>query len=121
MHAFPTPLSESEDRPTGLSCPDCFGVLSVRIQGDLQFRCRIGHTYSLDEVIKGKEHLIEQYLWSAVTALEELVSLLREVGGGARAHAFAERARTIDDLLAHVRAVIADNAPTVLGADEGGS
>ncbi len=124
MHTFPIPASESEDRPTGLSCPDCFGVLSARIQGDLQFRCRIGHAYSLDEVIKRKEHLIEQYLWSAVTALDELAGLLREVHGGARQRAFAERARTIDDLIARLRTVIGDNAPTVVderGPDEAGS
>src|SRR5262249_39786977 len=116
--------SETEYRVTGLSCPDCFGVLSVRIEGDLHFRCRIGHAYSTHEVIKGKERLIEEYLWSAVTALDELANLLREVDGGPVATAYAERARAIEDQVACLRKVITDNAPTVLGdaeSDEGGS
>jgi len=124
MRALPTPASETEYRVTGLSCPDCFGVLSVRIEGDLHFRCRIGHAYSTHEVIKGKERLIEEYLWSAVTALDELATLLREVDGAASATAYAERAQAIDQEVARLRAVIADNAPTVLGdgeSDEGGS
>jgi hypothetical protein len=56
---------------TGLSCPDCSGVLEVRqlTPGVLQFRCRIGHTYGSTELLQGKEEAVERGLWSAVVCM----------------------------------------------------
>jgi two-component system, chemotaxis family, protein-glutamate methylesterase/glutaminase len=120
MQAFPSPPSESEERVSGLSCPDCFGVLTVRIAGELLFTCRIGHSYSVEELIKGKERLIEEYLWSAVTAFEELKSVLTESQPGAeRSAAFAARVRTIERQVEALRAVMADNTPTTLEDESG--
>jgi hypothetical protein len=73
----------------GLTCPDCYGALGVSAEGPrriLRFRCRIGHLYSAEEVVVsaeevvvGKEEVIEEHLWAAVTALQELRALLREL------------------------------------------
>jgi two-component system chemotaxis response regulator CheB len=65
---------------TGIACPDCPGVLGlIRNRDHLKFRCRIGHTYSLQDLVISKERRLEEALWAPVTALEELGSLLREV------------------------------------------
>ena len=52
------------NQATGLSCPDCDGVLQVSVadpdSGYLAFTCRIGHAYSLAEVLAAKETAIEQ-------------------------------------------------------------
>src|SRR5262249_51464189 len=100
MRALPSSSPEIPDELiTGLSCPECFGVLPVRTEGNcgvLHFRCRIGHAYAVGEVIGGKERAIETHMWAAVTALDELATLLRELVGtrraGAHAAVYQERA-----------------------------
>jgi two-component system chemotaxis response regulator CheB len=67
---------------TGLSCPDCHGVLQVAFESDtypLLLVCRIGHTFSAAELIMAKEDTLEHVLWSGITALEELTALLAEL------------------------------------------
>jgi hypothetical protein len=69
---------------TGIACPDCCGVLAVRIEGrdkELSFVCRIGHTDDVTELLSAKEEALEDRLWSAVTGFEELAvtEALREI------------------------------------------
>src|SRR2546428_11400398 len=98
MHAVPTRLGP-EEQVTGLSCPDCSGVLNVSAHGQrgtLHFRCRVGHAYAVDDVIVGKEKKLEEYLWSTVATIAELVALLHELIAmgktGSQTEAYAERA-----------------------------
>src|SRR5437867_3895235 len=75
------------ERATRISCPDCAGVLGVRVDGDRghsMFVCRVGHTFSMRDLLVGKEQQIEARLWSAVVALEELVEILDDFGQRAR-------------------------------------
>ena len=44
------------------------------------FVCRVGHTFSMRDLLVGKEEQIEARLWSAVVALEELVEILDDFG-----------------------------------------
>jgi chemotaxis response regulator CheB len=102
MRAIPssTPTTPKE-AVSGLSCPECQGVLAVSVERNrrrLRFRCRIGHLYTLEEVIAGKEKYIEDRLWAAVTALSELETLLDELGPSRAkdiARAFADRAKLV--------------------------
>jgi two-component system, chemotaxis family, protein-glutamate methylesterase/glutaminase len=41
--------------------------------------CRIGHAYSADDLLIGKEKAIEDRLWAAVLALEEMAALLQDL------------------------------------------
>lgn len=79
MQAIP-PLRPGEtERVTGITCPDCPGVLQVSLLDEyVHFRCRIGHTYSLVELIRGKEEQLEDLLWAPVTAFEELAAILTD-------------------------------------------
>jgi len=83
MRALPPDVETADDfQPTGLSCPDCFGVLRVVAEGKrhtLLFRCRTGHTYAAHEIIVAKELRLEEHVWAAMTILDELKSFLREL------------------------------------------
>ncbi len=60
-------------------CPGCGGALVVRAEGDgayLHFRCRVGHGFGLGGLVELKEPRLEDALWTAVMAFEELAGLL---------------------------------------------
>src|SRR5262245_23467717 len=79
MQALPKLAPRAREQTTGLTCPDCPGVLEVSSDEEhLLFRCRIGHTYSLQDLIQAKETRLEDLLWAPVTALEELIALLHD-------------------------------------------
>jgi len=80
------------------------------------FVCRVGHTFSIGDLLVGKEEQIETRLWSAVVALEELVEVLADFEQRARrqglvgaARALQERARRTEAQIATLRSAIADN------------
>jgi hypothetical protein len=82
VYAIPPILHEDRSEVTGVSCPDCPGVLQVRSEGrvsTLAFECRIGHTYDETELLAAKEECLEKHLWAATTALEELAELLTDL------------------------------------------
>jgi hypothetical protein len=62
MYAIPPRVDVApEPQLAGLSCPDCCGSLSVQPEGkrsDLVFECRVGHTYSVDDLLIAKEERI---------------------------------------------------------------
>jgi two-component system chemotaxis response regulator CheB len=125
MYAIP-PRVEAAPEPqlAGLSCPDCCGSLAVQPEGkrsDLVFECRVGHTYSVDELLVAKEERLHARLWIAYTALMELTALLDDLAarglnddGQRRYGARSESART---QAARLRRLIEDNTPLTLPLD----
>lgn len=100
MYALPPGLVAGAEQVTGIACPECPGVLTVTVEGAhryLHFKCRIGHVFSTDELIAAKERQIEDNVWSAVTSVEELTQLLRDLERFGiqpqRGPSFAERIR----------------------------
>ena len=83
MFALPPSLRpEAGFQVSGVACPDCGGVLQVQMhlhKGHVDFLCRIGHGYALPDLLLSKEQVIEDRLWSALVAVEELVALLRDL------------------------------------------
>ena len=81
MRALPHAIEGEVPQVTGIACPDCSGVLAVRLEGHegLSFLCRIGHTYDLTELLSAKEEGLDVRLWSVITAFEELVALLEDL------------------------------------------
>jgi two-component system, chemotaxis family, protein-glutamate methylesterase/glutaminase len=80
-----------------LSCPSCKGVLTEASVGDFhQYRCHVGHTFTLQSVLSEQTDETERALWSAVRALEESAALATRVGqrsSGELQKRFFERAR----------------------------
>jgi hypothetical protein len=82
VYALPPRLEPRIAQVTGLSCPDCGGVLMVQLEGrdrTLIFECRIGHTLDLPELLAAKEERLDESLWVADTVLQELIALLQEL------------------------------------------
>ena len=119
MYAIPSSLPRYPDEVvTGMSCPDCFGVLNASVEGKneaLHFRCRIGHSYSVEEVIIGKEKVVEESMWTAVTALDELATFLRELATRCAdanvAAAYEQRAARADEQGRTLRECVEDGTP----------
>jgi two-component system, chemotaxis family, protein-glutamate methylesterase/glutaminase len=125
MRAIPSPTPRVPGEAiSGMSCLECLGVLGVSVQGRgrrLRFRCRIGHLYTLEEVIAGKEKFIEDHLWAAVTALKELETLLDELTTSRAknvARGFAARAKQAARQGKAVRRALAETRPPPLGPSD---
>jgi hypothetical protein len=83
MRALPTELWSTEGlQVTGLSRPDCHGVLQLAVGEPesmfLQFVCRIGHALSLSQVTAAKEAAIA--LREGEVACAEMIQLLDDLG-----------------------------------------
>jgi hypothetical protein len=136
MYALPPRLDADIAHVTGISCPECGGVLAVRIEGrdaTLVFECRIGHTLDVPELLAAKEERLEDLLWSANTLLHELVALLQDLAAHGTEHgesadsirAYGERATRARANSGALRGVISacrpiDLAPAEPGTDGAG-
>lgn len=110
MEPFPPDLQPSEgEQRSGLICPDCGGSISVRAQGRglLLFECRVGHLYTTEEMLIGKEAHIEYLMWAAIYAYEEMAAFLRTLAARSEPVTVAdsERERRIEQTAANVRAL----------------
>ncbi|MGC4065269.1 MAG: hypothetical protein QM784_11600 [Polyangiaceae bacterium] len=100
-----------------LVCPTCQGLLTEAQAGSFHhFRCHVGHTFSLETLVREQDESMERALWAAVRALDETAALSRRLSAIGQAteltQRFAERARTqhaqaelIRKLLLHGREV----------------
>jgi len=106
---------------------DCAGSLEVERRGHkghLHFACRIGHAYAVAELLAAKEQRLEERLWTAVVALDELTMLLddlapqavRECGEGA-GPACQHRSAALRTTARALRAMIEKDRPLHLGRD----
>lgn len=73
-------FDEGEGNPSVFACPECHGVLWELREGNLiQFRCRVGHTYSSDSLVFQLSEASEAALWAAMRALEEKAAMQRRI------------------------------------------
>ena len=117
------PLAQTTRYPH-FSCPECQGALEQiheETTGTVTYLCRIGHRYGPRELLVGKEIGIEQRLWVALTALDELIAILLELeecgDPAARPSAFHARSQTAVGMRAALEALIASNEPVLLDED----
>jgi two-component system, chemotaxis family, protein-glutamate methylesterase/glutaminase len=65
---------------TRLTCPDCHGPIERFQFGPItEFKCRVGHAYSSENMLVAHEDAEERALWSAVESLEEGADLVDEL------------------------------------------
>jgi two-component system chemotaxis response regulator CheB len=72
-------LSESrigEVEPQAFTCPECDGALTEIVAGkSVQFRCHVGHAYSLASFSEAHADALERALWVALRRLNEQRSI----------------------------------------------
>jgi two-component system chemotaxis response regulator CheB len=100
--------------PSVYGCPDCGGTLwELQDQERLRFRCRVGHAYSADGLLRTQGESLEGALWSAFRILNENAALAQRLSARSRsnnqkamadkfeakARVAKEHARLIRDLL----------------------
>jgi len=74
-HGLPaTPADTPEIGPaSGYMCPDCHGALMEL--GPHRYRCRLGHAWSGESLLRVQGAAFERALWSALRALDEKITL----------------------------------------------
>ena len=79
---MPQPVNSD---PQLVTCPDCGGVLSKHRLGAgatiPTFECQVGHRYSIFDAVEGKEHQLENTMWTLAGQLEHLMALWTELAG----------------------------------------
>ncbi|KUH70147.1 protein-glutamate methylesterase [Mycolicibacterium novocastrense] len=90
---------------SGYICPDCNGSLIEAGPGS--YRCRVGHAWTADALLKARDDEIESAIWVALRSLREKAKMSRRladtVGPGTTQRRYLETAEE------------ADRAATVLG------
>lgn len=87
--------------PAPVVCPICEGVLTETQPGVFtHFRCHVGHTFSLDALVREQGGELERVLWAAVRALEESAALARRM---AQMERDPLRQRFVDNAATHQR------------------
>lgn len=106
MSSVPVNLRPGSEHTVPISCPDCSGVLNARAegpQGHLTYECRVGHTFSLGELLAGKEEQLEERLWWTLVAIDELLEMLDETARAAQDHGIPDAATACRERAASAR------------------
>jgi two-component system, chemotaxis family, protein-glutamate methylesterase/glutaminase len=73
-------LVVEETPPSGFTCPECHGALwETQEAAMVQFRCRVGHSFTLESLLAERSIEVEAALWTALTALEERIHLAKRL------------------------------------------
>jgi two-component system chemotaxis response regulator CheB len=102
--------SEEMGTPSAFGCPECGGTLWELDpeSGYLRFRCRVGHAYTADTLLRDQEDATDRALWSAVRALEESAAVSRRLAKTSEAFEehYLERAREREGNAAIIRRLL---------------
>jgi len=78
--AWSAPQEPPLGSPSGFTCPECHGALWEIEDGDiLRYRCRVGHGFSVENLLITQRADVEAAIWTAYRALEERAALFRRL------------------------------------------
>ncbi|MBC3788361.1 chemotaxis protein CheB [Spirosoma utsteinense] len=103
-----------EGQLTALTCPECHGSLvSIQEGGLVRYRCHTGHAFTAGSLLSGVNHTIEESLWNAIRALEELIMILNKLGQVqqdkgdlASAQSYFDRAAKVQERVDKIRPLV---------------
>ncbi|MFN3006756.1 chemotaxis protein CheB [Mycolicibacterium wolinskyi] len=81
--------TETLGPPSSYICPDCNGSLAA--VGEGQYRCRVGHAWTADALLRARDEEIENALWIALRSLKEKAGLSRRLAEKAGSGVLADR------------------------------
>jgi two-component system chemotaxis response regulator CheB len=105
---------------TTYTCPQCNGsIWQIGEEEPLRFRCHVGHSFTAGPFLTEQTSFIERTLWSLVKALEEKVTLTRQLaarlerkGNTNAAKKYRENADNVDGEVGLLRNLILDGYAT---------
>ena len=104
--------AETLGPPSGFTCPDCNG--SLMSVGGANYRCRVGHAWTPEALLRARDRETENALSVALRSLEEKAKLSRKhessVGPGALQRRYAEIARETEHAVEVLRARLSELA-----------
>jgi two-component system, chemotaxis family, protein-glutamate methylesterase/glutaminase len=93
--------SEELGPPSGFICPDCNG--SLQSVGEGNFRCRVGHAWTAEALLRARDGEFESALWIALRSLQEKAKLARRmadnVGPGVLYEKYTQQAEEAETAL----------------------
>ncbi len=106
--------------PSGYICPDCNGSLAVVGEGN--YRCRVGHAWTPDALLRARDEEVERALWIALRSLQEKAKLSRRLADKATAGLIADRYIDLASEAEHAIAVLSERLSAVseIQEDNGG-
>jgi two-component system chemotaxis response regulator CheB len=119
--------SDRAGAPSAFACPECHGVLWEVQDGDLtRFRCRVGHAYSMENLLAGQSASLDAALWTAYRALEERAALtdrmavrMRERNQPALATRYEEQTRETLSRAEAIRRVLTSGSQDIPVSERG--
>src|SRR5262249_30815493 len=116
-------LAKKMKTRSALTCPECNGSLTeTEIDGTIEFRCHVGHAFSLDSMIAEQAEQVEAALWAAIRALEEsemLAQRMANSSGQQLGYRFQEKAQAMRQHAALIRRILLSGTTLVTTDAEG--
>ena len=113
-----TMMPEDQYIPTELTCPECNGPLSEHDEeAFVEFRCRVGHVFSLESATAAHADTQERMLWSAVVTLEAGAELFRKtatLSQGSQSRRLMAQAKVREADAKQIRKMLEDLSEEVL-------
>ncbi|UMB70588.1 chemotaxis protein CheB [Mycobacterium paraterrae] len=97
--------------PSGYTCPDCNGSLIAVSEGN--YRCRVGHAWTADALLRARDDEVENALWTAIRSLQEKAKLSRRLADQANPGSISDRYDAIAREAEHATAVLGDHLAQV--------
>jgi two-component system chemotaxis response regulator CheB len=109
--------TEALGPPSGYICPDCHGSLATVGKGS--YRCRVGHAWTADALLRARDQEMETALWVALRSLQEKAKLSRHLAEQTGPGQMADRYSKIADEAEHAVSVLGERLSAVTRQSEG--
>lgn len=96
--------SEALGPPSGYTCPDCNGSLMSVAQDS--YRCRVGHAWTSESLLKARDAEVENALWIALRSLQEKARLSRRLAENVGPGMMSKRYLELADEAEHAAVVL---------------